>query len=141
MEIFTKRLLNYWRVNLHRTSFFKDLQSQPKEEEKKRMTFDSFKLNQKQQLHYLGPGLSFVHHETAEVSSKDSHKPVSTKPGHIINFSQPSQNWGFPYKNGLETQEWCVSKLRIKVIITINDNFLLPLKHLFLLVFNTFIKG
>ena len=76
MKIFTKRLLNYSRVNLQRTSFFKDLRSQPKEEERKGKIYDSFKLNQKQQLHYLGQGLTSAHHETAENFSKDSHKPL-----------------------------------------------------------------
>ena len=72
MKIFTKRLLNYSRVNLDRTSFFKDLWSLPKEEETKGKIYDSFKLNQKQQLHHLGQGLTFVHHQTAEIFSKDS---------------------------------------------------------------------
>ena len=72
MKIFTKRLLNYSRVNLQRTSFFKDLRSQPKEEERKGKIYDSFKLNQKQQLHYLGQGPTSAHPETAENFSKDS---------------------------------------------------------------------
>ena len=50
------------KINLHRTSFFKDLWSQPKAEKRKGKIYDSFKLNQKQQLHYLGQGLTFVHH-------------------------------------------------------------------------------
>ena len=103
LKILTKRLQNYSRVKLYRTSFFKDLWSLPKEEERKEKIYDSFKLNQKQQLHYLGQGLTFVHDKTAESFSKDSHKPLSTNLGHIINFSKLSQNWGFPHKNDLET--------------------------------------
>ena len=46
MKIFTKRLLNYSRINLHRTYFFKDFRSQPKDEARKGKTYNSFKLNQ-----------------------------------------------------------------------------------------------
>ena len=56
-----KKITKLFRVNLHRTSFFRDLWSQPKEEERKGKIYGSFKLNQKQ-LHYLGKGLTFVHH-------------------------------------------------------------------------------
>ena len=100
--VLLRHLFFFW-VNLHGTSFFNDIRSKRKEEEKQEKIYDSFKLNQKQQLHYLGQGLAFVYHETTESFSEDSYKPFFTNLGHIINFSQLSQNWGFPHKNGLET--------------------------------------
>ena len=75
MKLFIKRLLNYQRINLYRTSSFKDLRSQAKDEEIKGKKYDSFKLTQKQQLHYLGQGLAFVNHQTTKLFLKDSQSP------------------------------------------------------------------
>ena len=57
-----KRFLNYAKFNLHRTSFLKNSRSKAKDEKRTGKKYDSFKLNQKEQLHYLGESLTFVNY-------------------------------------------------------------------------------